>query len=272
LKRLQCITRRQLAAGIAAITWAALSPHASAQSAFTAVRAQIDRNEDPWVQVIETQTDPFFAEVGTAPDIYAKARASFGNNGAFATASHQPANIGAYAESIWVDGFNIDGGVGTGILDIGVLVSGTMDGAGQPGGPGSNSYYQLYVSDSPISCDFDELSCTGTSVIPLTEAISGSRLFTVQLSFTYGQTFYIASYLGAEVLGNGFSDFYGSAHFGATAPGNTSIVGSSGVSYALASSVPEPSAALLLFAGLAVLGLIRRQGGWSVRASGAGTE
>ena len=263
MKRPQSIKLRQLASRVAAITLAVASSHAIAQSYFTTVRAQIDLNERPFVQVIETKTDPIFAEVGTVPDIYAKARASFGNNRAFATASNRPGNLGAYAESIWMDGFNIAGNVGTGNLNISVLVNGTLDGAGRPGGPGSNSFYQLYVSDSPISCDFDELSCTGKSLIPLTEAISGSRHFIAQLPFTYGQTFYVASYLGAEVLGNGFSDFYGSAHFGATAPGNASVVGSSGITYALASSVPEPTAAVLIFAGLAALGSIRRKGSWS---------
>ena len=168
-----------------------------------------------------------------------------------------------------MDGFNIAGNVGTGNLNISVLVNGTLDGAGRPGGPGSNAFYQLYVSDSPISCDFDNLSCTGNSLIPLTEAISGSRLFTARLPFTYGQTFYLASYLGAEVLGNGFSNFYGSAHFGATAPGNASVAGGSGVTYALASSVPEPTTAVLLFAGLAALGVLRRRGSWSAGVNSA---
>lgn len=250
---------RTLASSVATIALASASSFAIAQQSFTAVRAQIDLNEDPFVHVVKTRTDQSFAEVGTTQDIYAKARASFGNNGAYATAINQPANLGAYAESIWMDSFNITGNVGTDTLDIGVLVNGTLDGGGQPGGPGSNSLYQLYVSDSPISCDFDELSCTGTQLIPLTEAISGSRLFTATLPFSYGVTFYIASYLGAEVLGNGFSDFYGSAQFGATAPGNTLIVGDSGFAYALASSVPEPATTLLLLAGIAVLGSLRNR-------------
>lgn len=253
----KCIRLHQLASRTAAVTLAVASSYAVAQSNFTTVRAQIDLNEVPLVRVIATKTDRIFAEVGTTQDAYAKARASFGNNGAFATARNQPANLGAYAESIWVDSFNIAGNVGADNLNISVLVSGTLDGGGQPGGPGSNSIYQLYFSDSPISCDFDELSCTGTPLIPLTEAISGSRLLTAQLPFTYGVRFYVASYLGAEVLGNGFSDFYGSAYFGATAPGNVSIVGSSNVTYALASSIPELTTAVLLFAGLAVLGSIR---------------
>ena len=259
MKTSQYIELRQLAFRTVAITLIATSSHAIAQPHFTAVRAQIDTCGLGAACVIETKTDPSFAEAGSIKNIYAKARASFGNNGGFATASNQPAYLGAYAESIWMDGFNIAGNVGTGYLNISVLVSGTLDGNGKPGGPGSNSYYGLYVSDSPISCDFDAVFCTGTSLIPLTEPISGSRIFTNQLPFTYGEPFYVASYLGAEVIGNGFADFYGSAKFGATAPGNVPVVGNSGVTYSLASSVPEPTTAILLFVGLAVLGFTSRK-------------
>ena len=239
----------------------AIASPALAQSSYTANRAQIDVDEVPDVKVVDVKTDPDFAQVGSMSDIYAKARASFGNNGAYAVADHQPANLGAYAESIWVDAFTVTGGSGPGTLDIGVWVNGTMDGAGQPGGPGSNAFYQLYVSNAPISCDFDALACTGTHLIPLTEGLNGSRLFTAQLAFNPGETFYLASYLGAEVLGNGFSDFYGSAHFGITAPDGSAITGGSGVAYALASSVPEPAAFALAFSGLAALvGLARRKG------------
>lgn len=248
----------------AAVTLATASAQALAvfiEPYYTVVRAQIDLEIDSTnVQVIETQTNSTFAEVGTAPDSYAKARASFGENGGYAIASDQPANLGAYAESIWVDEFVIGGGTGTGVLTISVLVNGTMDGAGQPGGPGSNSYYQLYVSATPIYCNFDEVVCTGALVIPLTEGISGTSLFTAHVPFTYGQEFYLASYLGAEVLGDGFSDFFSSAHFGATAPDGSAIVGGSGVTYALASAVPEPHVLALLLFGLPILSLALRRG------------
>ena len=193
---------RQLLATALALTLA--SSPAVAQSHFTAVRAQIDLNEVPNVVVISSQLDPSFAEVGSVPDIYAKARASYGNNGAFATATGKPTTLGAYAESIWADHFTVFGSTGTGTLDIRVVVNGSMDGGGVPGGPGSNSLYQLFVSSSPISCDFDAMSCTGTRLM-FAEGIAGSRSFDAQISFTYGETFYVASYLGAEVLGDGFS-------------------------------------------------------------------
>jgi len=248
-----------LKASALTIVLAAAASPALAQSHYTAVRAQIDLDEPPIVQVVELSGGTPFAEFGPVPDIRAQARASFGNNGAYAIANHQSANLGAYAESIWVDAFTITGGVGTGTLDINVLVNGAMDGAGQPGGPGSNAFYQLFVSNAPISCNFDDMACTGTHLIPLTESLNGSHLFSTQLSFNYGETFYLASYLGAEVLGNGFSNFYGSAHFGATGPGGASITGSSGVTYALASNVPEPPAPALVLARGAAQGLARPQ-------------
>lgn len=245
-----------------AVTLLMATGHAAAQvpiTHFTAVRAQIDRDEPPILEVIETEADAAFADVGTPAAIYAKARASFGNNGAFATATNQPLNLGVYAESIWMDGFHIAGDGGQGVLDISVRLTGTLDGGGQPGGPGSNSFYQLFVSSSPITCDLDQASCTGTALITPIEGFSGTRVVTARLPFTYGQTFYLASYLGAEVLGHGQADFFGSAHFGATAPGGGPLVGSSGATYALASAVPEPAPLGALLAGLALIGLAGRR-------------
>ncbi|MBI5333948.1 MAG: hypothetical protein HZB72_05070 [Burkholderiales bacterium] len=254
---------------VAALTLLVATGHAAAQSHFTAVRAQIDRGEPPILEVIESRIDASFAEVGTMPELYAKARASFGNNGALATATHQPLDLGAYAESIWMDGFTIAGDGGQGVLDISVQLTGTLDGGGQPGGPGSNSSYRLFVSSSPMTCDFDEMSCTGTLLIAPIEDFSGTHVATARLPFTYGQTFYLASYLGAEVLGHGQADFFGSAHFGATAPGGGPLVGSSGVTYALASAVPEPAPLGALLAGLMVIGLAGRRMHRFNNASGA---
>ncbi|MFO1228003.1 hypothetical protein [Roseateles sp.] len=230
---------------------AALAVPTPAEAGSTSVRAQIDINEVPDVLVLASKTAASFAEVGTLGDLYAKARVSYGNNGAYAMASHLPARFGAYAESIWMDGFTIDGPGGTGLLEVHVHVHGTLDDLGAPGSHGPNAFYQLFVSDTPMSCDFDGLSCNGSLAIPMVEAINGSRTLTAALPFTYGKTFYLASFLGAEVLGEGEANFYGSAHFGATAPGGAALVGESGTTYALASSVPEPTPAALLALGLA---------------------
>ena len=93
---------------------------------------------------------------------------------------------------------------------------GTLDGLGAPGSHGPNAFYQLFVSDTPMSCDFDGLSCNGSLAIPMVEAINGSRTLTAALPFTYGKTFYLASFLGAEVLG----DWAAAAAFGGEDPGS----------------------------------------------------
>jgi len=106
----------------------------------TAVRAQID-SEDcdgvDCVDVISVVYGDTFAETGTAPLAYAKARAGYGDQGGYAIATDQPDYIGAYAESIWVDAFTITGGTGTGNLAISVLVNGTQE------GDGANSLFHL---------------------------------------------------------------------------------------------------------------------------------
>lgn len=246
---------RALKAAVVALAATASAP-VVAQS--TMVRAQIDSEGPSGVTVLQSVTNPTFAEVGGVQLAYAKARASFGNNGAFASVNNQAGSLGAFGDSIWMDGFTIGGNTGTGLLSISVLVSGTTDGAGQPGGPGSNASYQLFASNAPISCDFEAYSCSGTLLVPLTEGISGSRLFTAQLPFNFGETFYLASYLGVEVQGNGFADFFGSAQFGATAPGNARIAGLSGATYELA-AIPTPATGVLFLSGLALLGFMRRK-------------
>ena len=240
----------------------AASPSAMSQQSFTAVRAQIEMG----YPVIETMSAETFAQAGEASSVYAKARAGFGNNGAFAIATNNSLGLEAFGESIWMDGFNVTGGIGSAEIQINVLVSGTLDGRGTPGGSGSNSYYVLFTSGSPMSCNFDDVSCTGAVAIS-SEAVNGSRLFTASIPFTYGQTFYIASYLGAEVRYiDGYADFYGSARFGATAPNGVPLIGSSGTNYVLASSVPEPSTLMLSTGGLlAILSLLRSPNTHSLR-------
>jgi len=237
---------------------------AHAEPFYTEVRAQIDTETiDPDTDeelfiVISSEYGETFADTGESPTAYAKARAGYGDQGAYAIGTAltlgPPTTKGAYAESIWVDSFTILGGDGDGTLAISVLVTGSLSGGG------ANSLYQLFASSSPITCDFDEYTCDGDFVIPLTEGISGSQLFFANVQFTYGETFYLASYLGAEVVGGtGISDFYGSAHFGATAPDGSAIVGASGTTYALAAQVPEPETYAMMLAGLGLVGFMARR-------------
>ena len=197
--------------------------------------------------------DTTFAEYGTNPDAYAKARSSFGNNGGFAIATNQSPYKGVFAESIWSDGFTITGGSGQGSLTLSIALDGTLNGIG------ANSFFLLFVSDSPIMCNFMDAACAGSSVFsPVLGGFSGYQTLLASIDFTYGKTFYIASYLGAEVLGDGEADFFNSAKFGATAPDGSSITGLSGTTYQL-SAVPEPATIALLGLGLAGFAATRRR-------------
>lgn len=143
------------------------------------------------------------------------------------------------------------GGQGQATAQITVRVEGSLNGLGQPGGPGPNAFYTLFVSDAPITCNFDEIYCSGRVAIPLTEPLSGTRDLHANIAFTYDQPFYLASYLGAEVVGGdtGVADFFHSAHFGISAPGGASLTTYSGTQYPTASSVPEPQSTLMFVTG-----------------------
>lgn len=237
--------------------------------AFTAVRAQLERvGCDPFVEddcVVQTRLNTAFgtvlAEAGDPSRAYSLTRSSFGTQGAFASVD-QANDLEAYAESIWADAFVVSGGVGQSIAQVTVLIDGMLDGRGQPGGPGSNAFFALFASDSPLTCDFDEIACTGGKAIPLTEPLSGSRHLSATIAFTYDKPFYLASYLGAEVVGGetGRADFFHSAHLGITAADHAVISTASGTAYLAAAAVPEPTS-LALFLGGAMFfccgGLIR---------------
>lgn len=224
-------------------------------------------DDDVVVSTFQRDTDPDFAQVGSSPGLFAKGRAIFGETGSFAMAVGQLSSVGAYAESSWSDAFTIAGGTGTGILNVSVQVEGSLSSPGVPGGPGPNSIYALFASDTPITLGgllgFTE---DGTyappddsrTVIGVFEAFSGSNVFTAEIPFTYGTTFYLASYLGAEVLGNGTADFYGSSRFGATAPNGATVTGASGTAYALA-AVPEAETYVMMLAGLGLVGFAARR-------------
>lgn len=245
---------------------------------FTHVRVELDREDyvipedylDPKAYVsgltgyvsFAKDVSSSFAQVGSSP-YFAKARASFGETGSFAMVTEQPLDYHAHAESMWSDAFTIVGGTGTGILSVSVQVEGSLTGAG------ANSNYALFASDTPITLG-DELLGTGllgfagdnypappdgsrTIIEEVFDgSFSGSSVFSAKIPFTYGTTFYIASYLGAEVWfpGDGTADFFGSSRFGATAPNGAVVTGASGTAYALAAAVPEPSTYAMMAIGL----------------------
>jgi hypothetical protein len=226
---------------------------------FTLVEVTLD--EDNTLNQFANEVGSHFAEV-SYPGLFAKGRANFGETGSYAVATAQPPAYGAYAESSWSDAFTIFGGTGTGILSVSVQVEGSLTGTG------ANSTYVLFASETPISSaglvDYTDHGNNAPpdgskTVIGVYESISGSNIYTGDIPFTYGTTFYIASYLGAEVLGDGTADFYGSSHFGATAPNGSTVTGASGTTYALAAAVPEAETYALMLAGLGLVGFAARR-------------
>ena len=136
---------------------------------FTAVRAQIERAgcvADPDC-VLQTASGATLIEAGNREGAYGIATAAPGVNGALASVAVAQGQE-AYAESIWSDGFIVSGGTGMAEADITVRIDGVLGGLGQPGGPGPNAFYALFVSDTPVVCDFDALDCSGRAAIPLT--------------------------------------------------------------------------------------------------------
>lgn len=248
----------------------------------------VESTTDAWIQrnglddvvgiPFDYQVDDHFAQAGIFPGLYAKGRADFGQTGAYAIATGQPVNNGAYAETSWSDAFTLSGGVGSGFLDVKVKVDGHFSGTE------TNVVYYLFASNSPITHEgilgfrddgvhtppddsTDVMRGFGLGAFTLTRLtpeelawveanplVNGSNIYSAQIPFTYDVPLYIASYLGVEALGDGVADFYGTAHFGITAPEGASIASTSGTVYqSVAAVVPLPSAIWLF--GSSVLGL-----------------
>lgn len=237
-----------------------------------------------------------FAEAGQSPGLYAKGRAYFGELGGYAIATSQPFDYGAFAEVSWSDAFTIIGGSGSGLLDIAVKVDGSFSGAN------TNVQYHLFISNSPITRGSNDdgsgllgyqdgsnqtppdgstevirgygvgadtlatLSPEELALVAANPLNSGSNLYSVQVPFTYGVPLYIASYLSVEALGTGVADFYGTAHFGVSAPQGSVITTGSETVYQTANAVvPLPAAGWLFVGGLLGLRALR---GRSVNAIG----
>jgi hypothetical protein len=237
---------------------------------FTLVRVQLDEEDlvTGAYTEFEKEVSSNFAQVGASPYL-AKARASFGETGSYGVAAGQPPGYHAHAESSWSDAFTIVGGTGTGILNVSVKVEGSLSGSGVAGVSGPVSGYWLFASDTPITSDGvldfldDNLASPDGSETVIGElfegSFPGSNVFSAEIPFTYGTTFYLASHLLAETLGNGSADFYGSSHFGVTAPNGSTVTGASGTTYALAAAVPEAETYALMLAGLGLVGFAARR-------------
>lgn len=224
---------------------------------FTIVRAQVEQSLPD--KVLESEFGDLSAEAQWQT-VYAKARAGFGNSGAYA-AVPQP-GYEAFAETWWADGFTITGGVGQGELHLAIRVSGTSEGKGV-------AHYGLFSSLQPfdqgalrswLDCCMPEAPQSSTVVVPITEDAfpsAGATVLQAEISFTYDKPIYLASYFGVESFDVGVADFYGSAHFGLTAPAGASIAAASGTAYLSAAAVPEPATAALWLLGLAGLAGLR---------------
>jgi len=237
------------------------SGNAADLASFTLVRAQIEGagTDDSDGDVVEQKFGTAFAEVGSA-DWYSKARSGFGNNGAYAIAT---GNREAFGESWWVDAFTVTGGQGQGELTLAISVSGTITGAGRAN-YGLFTRQQKYTEEELrgwLDSGIPAPPAGSLAVVPLTWSFpaSGTTVLTAHIPFAYDQPFHLASYFGVETWGEGVADFYGSAHFGITAPADGLIATSSGTQYLAAAAVPEPVSAALMALGLVAVLLARRR-------------
>lgn len=196
-----------------------------------------------------------------------KSRASYGDNGVALPTG------GGYAVSAWLDGFVVSGGSGVGTLNLSVQLHGTLY------DPADVNYALLMSNDpnafSPAAIVADAgaayINLPSTTPVLLVEvddtpdypAGSGAiafpsgavnQQFNVNLSFVYGQTFYLASVLDI----GGYGDFYNSASFGIAAPVGATINSLSGTIYPVA-AVPEPETYAMLLAGLGLVGWAARR-------------
>jgi hypothetical protein len=197
----------------------------------------------------------------SVPGAYAKARAGYGVNGAYAT---RDGVDGVTAQSVWSDGFIVTGG--SGVLNLSVTVDGSTT------GPTSGFLYGLYRSANPFAADSFHTNLTYDGDLPGASALAFevhddvtdtlpagnfAKTFTFSMPYVSGEAFWIASVLEATGWRGETADFFGSAHFGISAPAGATIAAFSNETYAAA--VPEPESYALMLAGLLLLGFAARR-------------
>ena len=222
-------------------------------------------------------TGPVMVETGAMPDAYGKSRSAFGSNG-FEIVTTGGIDREVDVGSGWSDGFIVTGGTGSGVLSMSSRIQGSVSGHGE-------MFFALFVSDQPFELgailssvsaanglwqaqlpNADRLLHTGVANrcglpgasrecghVPY-ENFQGPLELTLRadVPFTYGQTLYVASLFGGGVGTFGGSEsFLNSANFGITVPVGAALQAQSGTVYAAA--VPEPSIALMLGMGLALV-------------------
>lgn len=181
----------------------------------------------------------------------------------------------AVGVSVWVDQFTILGSGGSGIASVSASVTGEFGPKPAPSYGGAGGYYLFVATSNQISsllskpfeflvstdvCGFSALCLEQNVLKPgytdpgesLPQGSQFGRMLTGNLSFNYGEPFYLVSILGGFANDYGVLNAFNSAHFGISAPTDAVISTLSGNTYAAA--VPEPNAGTMVAAGLVVLG------------------
>ena len=185
----------------------------------------------------------------------------------------------AVGVSVWIDQFTILGSGGSGIASVSASVTGEFGPKPGPSYGGQGGYY-LFVATSNqiaslfskpfeflVSTDVCELSalCLEQNVLkpgtndPGESVREGSpfgRMLKGNVSFNYGEPFYMVSLLAGAANDYGVLNAFNSAKFGISAPTDAVMTTLSGNTYAAA--VPEPTASAMSTAGLVLMGAAMR--------------
>lgn len=178
--------------------------------------------------------------------------------------------------SVWADQFTILGPGGPGVASVSASITGEFGPKPDPSYGGGGAYYLFVATSDQISSlfskpfeflvhtyDLDKFSALyleqnvlkpgytdpGDSLPP--GSLFGGTL-TGNISFNYGEPFYIVSVLAGYANDFGVLNAFNSANFGVSAPAGAVISTLSGNIYP-AAVVPVPSASIMFATGLVVL-------------------